>query len=77
MYTQAMSKNKKNIRTNQLKIVTFAAIKIRIIFHRRVILMQVLGISVASQKHLRIKVIPDLHLTYSKNGENLGLVLKQ
>ena len=25
---------------------------------------------------LRIKVTPDLHLTYSKNGGNLGLVLK-
>ena len=29
-----------------------------------------------SQKLLRIKVPPDLHLTYSKNGGNLGLVLK-
>ena len=29
-----------------------------------------------SQQLLRIKVTPDLHLTYSKNGENLGLVLK-
>ena len=27
-------------------------------------------------KLLRIKVAPDLHLTYSKNGGNLGLVLK-
>ena len=25
-----------------------------------------------SQKHLRTKVTPDLHLTYSKNGGNLG-----
>ena len=31
---------------------------------------------VASRKLLRIKVTPDLHLTYSKNGGNLGLVLK-
>ena len=31
---------------------------------------------VSSRKLLRIKVTPDLHLTYSKNGENLGLVLK-
>ena len=30
---------------------------------------------IASRKHLRTKVIPDLHLTYSKNGGNLGLVL--
>ena len=29
-----------------------------------------------SRKLLRIKITPDLHLTYSKNGENLGLVLK-
>ena len=27
-----------------------------------------------SRKHLRTKVTPDLHLTYSKNGGNLGLV---
>ena len=25
-----------------------------------------------SQKHLRTKVTPDFHLTYSKNGGNLG-----
>ena len=30
----------------------------------------------SSPKRLRIKVTPDLHLTYSKNGGNLGLVLK-
>ena len=29
-----------------------------------------------SRKHHRIKVTPDFHLTYSKNGGNLGLVLK-
>ena len=29
-----------------------------------------------SRKLLRIKVTPDLHLTYSKNGGNRGLVLK-
>ena len=29
-----------------------------------------------SRKLLRIKVTPDLHLTYSKNGGNLGLILK-
>ena len=29
-----------------------------------------------SRKRFRIKVTPDLHLTYSKNGGNLGLVLK-
>ena len=32
--------------------------------------------SFTSRKLLRIKVTPDLHLTYSKNGGNLGLVLK-
>ena len=26
-----------------------------------------------SRKHLRTKVTPDLHQTYSKNGGNLGL----
>ena len=25
-----------------------------------------------SRKHLRTKVTPDFHLTYSRNGENLG-----
>ena len=30
----------------------------------------------ASRKLLRITVAPDLHLTYSKNGGNLGLVFK-
>ena len=30
----------------------------------------------ASRKLLRIKVTPDLHLTYSKNWVDLGLVLK-
>ena len=29
----------------------------------------------ASRKRLRIKLTPDLHLTYSKNGGNLGFVL--
>ena len=29
-----------------------------------------------SRKLLRIKVTPDLHLAYSKNGGNLGFVLK-
>ena len=32
--------------------------------------------SIPSRKLLRIKVTLDLHLTYSKNGGNLGLVLK-
>ena len=31
---------------------------------------------VPSRKLLRINVTPDLHLTYSKNWGNLGLVLK-
>ena len=30
----------------------------------------------SSRKLLRIKLTPDLHLTYSENGGNLGLVLK-
>ena len=30
----------------------------------------------ASQKHLRTKVTPDFHITYSKNGGNLGLESK-
>ena len=30
---------------------------------------------ISSRKHFRTKVTPDLHLTYSKNGGNLGLVL--
>ena len=30
----------------------------------------------ASRKLLRIKVTPDLHLTYSENGGNLGLGFK-
>ena len=34
------------------------------------------SISTTSRKPLRIKVTPDLHLTYSKNGGNLGLLLK-
>ena len=29
-----------------------------------------------SRKLLRIKVTPDLHIPYSRNGGNLGLVLK-
>ena len=33
-------------------------------------------VPVTSRKLLRIKVTPDLHLTYSKNGGNLRLVLK-
>ena len=34
------------------------------------------GTAVTSRKLLHIKVTPDLHLTYSKNGGNLGLILK-
>ena len=36
----------------------------------------ILFFDISSGKLLRIKVTPDLHLTYSKNGGNLGLVLK-
>ena len=32
-------------------------------------------VAISSRKHLRTKVTSDLHLTYSKNGGNLGLVL--
>ena len=35
-----------------------------------------LSLIYASRKLLRIQVTPDLHLTYSKNEENLGLVLQ-
>ena len=35
-----------------------------------------LSIFDTSRELLRIKVTPDLHLTYSENGGNLGLVLK-
>ena len=34
------------------------------------------NILITSWKLLRMKVTPDLHLTYRKNGGNLGLVLK-
>ena len=34
------------------------------------------SIKLPSRKLLPIKVTPDLHLPYSKNGENLGCVLK-
>ena len=30
---------------------------------------------ITSRKRLRTKVTPNLHLTYSKNGENQGLIL--
>ena len=33
--------------------------------------------NITSGKHLRTKVTPDLHLINSKNGGNLGLVLKR
>ena len=36
----------------------------------------IIFVDFTSRKLLRIKVTPDLHLTYSKNGGNLGLVLK-
>ena len=29
-------------------------------------------LTLSSRKHLRTKVTPDFHLTYSKNGGNLG-----
>ena len=32
----------------------------------------VLQQDISSRKHLRTKVTPDFHLTYSENGENLG-----
>ena len=38
--------------------------------------LSTLKFSITSRKLLRTKVTPDLHLTYSKNGGNLGLVLK-
>ena len=42
----------------------------------RKILFQGIFTSCIKTSFLRIKVTPDLHLTYSKNGGNLGLVLK-
>ena len=39
-------------------------------------ILQIYVTSSSSRKLLRLKVIPDLHLTYSKNRGNLGLVLK-
>ena len=32
--------------------------------------------NITSREHLRTKVTPDLHLTYSKDGGNLELLLK-
>ena len=46
------------------------------VFCRNLEVMHIAGRKKASRKLLRIKVTPDLHLTYSKNGGNLGLVLK-
>ena len=37
---------------------------------------QYLFLSTSLRKHLGTKVTPDLHLAYSKNGGNLGLILK-
>ena len=34
------------------------------------------SIETTSREHLRTKVTQDLHLIYSKNGGNLGLILK-
>ena len=44
-------------------------------FFVSVIMNQICDLAATSRKHLRRKVTPDLHLTYSKNGGNLGLVL--
>ena len=61
-----------------LLIVTFSVIIVSI--YQIVILTDIGSYSfhsrITSRKLLRIKVTPDLHLTYSKNGGNLGLVLK-
>ena len=53
------------------KIILFNFLKTKIFFF--VILC---FFFLTSRKFLRIKVTSDLHLTYSKNGGNLGLVLK-
>ena len=49
-------------------------------FHRKHVLVpadkaanNVVVVCRPSGKHLRMKPTPDLHLTYSKNGENQGL----
>ena len=36
------------------------------------LLLSALVLLVTSRKHLHTKVTPDFHLTYSKNGGNLG-----
>ena len=59
------------IKMKLCRIVSNISLYKRIIF---IATAQVLGLT--SRKLLRIKVTPDLHLTYSRNGGNLGLVLK-
>ena len=46
------------------------------LFPKNKILILYVPCSPKLRKLLHIKVTPDLHLTYSKNGGNLGLVLK-
>ena len=41
-----------------------------------VVPLAVWNVIVTSWKHFRTKEIPGLHLTYSKSGEKLGLLLK-
>ena len=67
VYPQSMflAKKEKIITIFHLKNIGFKAVKIRSIFecYRNV------GITLSSRKHLRTKVTPDFHLTYSKMGE--------
>ena len=63
-------RNYENIHSNRVKFTVPYKSKLSL----RILSTQVLQQS--SRKILRIKVTPDLHLTYSKNGGNLGLVLK-
>ena len=77
-----LSKNKEYIHNFSSKNYHFSAVKNRSILRRHVIVMynncrflvsahKKRGIK-TSRKHLRTKVTPDFHLTYNKNGGNLG-----
>ena len=66
-----------------LKILNEPAHEIMALFILRKFIIQTrmhnhpVGLDISSRKLLRIKLTPDLHLAYSKNGGNLGLVLKK
>ena len=63
---------------NPLKYVSIfpvGRIPLSMVTKSSVMIRNVNQYSFTSWKHIRTKVTPDLHLTYSKNGGNLGLVL--